>query len=330
MFRKTITHYVCLLGALTFLFTSCQEDTEIETSASVPSAVEQPDIAVKNGMLHFKDQSVWESTIKAMQDTEDYGEYVAALGFENSLRAKYDAIEESDELLEDYFEAGKLPEIMDDLFASLLNEHAMVKIDQTLYKITDEYTFSAVDRDGSMTEYFEENSSLQKLSDVTTFENVDGLADKTMVVSGNDMTQINARFQGDRWHIQQYGNYRVKVGAWSRTYGLYTSIGVKINTEEYKRGRTFLTRRLRWRNEDANYLYCGGYARTQVCESSVPCTPVYDTSNSWNTRRNKHRAEKTFLDHGGIGIWYVTRFVAGEYKFEFENGAYHTLDITFE
>ena len=326
---KRLLNYACLSGALALLITACQEDRD-ENVASAVSVAEQPDIAVENGMLHFKDQSVWAATIQKMKETEDYNAHLASLGFENSLLNKYDAIKESDEVLDDYFATGKLPEIMDDLFASLLNEHAMVKIGETLYKVTDKYTFSAVDEKGSMRQKFQESLSLDKLPNVATFENIDHLAGKTMVIkSSGGEKKVNARFQGDEWYIEQYYPYRIKVGAWSRTYGLYTSIGVKINSEKDKKGGIFGGKK--WRNDDANYLYCGGYARTQVCEATVPCSPVFDTPNSWNTRRNKHRAEKTLHDIGGpsLGLWYVTQFVAGEYKFEFEDGVFRTLNITF-
>ena len=323
MITKTITHHICLFGILAILFAACQEDRDVEVAASVPIQ-EQPIVAVENGLLHFRDQSAWETTIQKMQGLEDYESYVTSLGFENSLRSKYDAIKESEELLEDYFKAGTLPNIQDDLFASLLNENAMVKIGQTLYRVTDEYTFSAVDEDGSMLKQFKENpASLNKLSEVSTFENIDHLSDKTSVIKGKDGKEV-ARFQGSS-EVAFYkfnvvpGEYRVLAGAWSRTYGLYSSIGVKIICESYRKGGIFGKKA--WRSRDADYLYCYGETETQECRPGG-CVDIF--AQGGTIKFKSHRAEKTLRSaptgFPNVSVWHVTDYIEGDYQVRYEPG----------
>lgn len=145
------------------------------------------------------------------------------MGFTNSLRRKYDIINESgDQKLDTYFDKGVLPKVEDNLFATLLNEEGLIKIGNTLHKITNDYTFSVADEDNSMLARFKENTaSLKSLDQVSVFENIDHLAGKTMTI--NDVVggkEVNARFQGDAEHIVKYGDiFRARLGAWSRTYG---------------------------------------------------------------------------------------------------------------
>ena len=318
---KRLLNYVCLSGALALLFTACQEDQDIDNVASV---AEQPDIAVENGMLHFKDQSVWAATIQEMKDAEDYGEYVAALGFENSLRAKYDAIEmeEGAEFLEELFDSGKLPDIQDNLFASLLNDKAMMKIGNTLHRVTDKYTFSVEDEDGSMREQFQESSSLDKRRDVTVFENVDHLAGKTLIAKDEEGNEV-ARFQGSdsrSWAKPGSTTTRSVIGAWSKTWGTYASVGVEMETQSYRAGGIFNSNR-RWRSRASDYLFVYGETFTQQCR---PLGCDNKSLKTGGTIKSGSRRVDRVLADVNIPIpgayWYVTDYVEGDYKVRYDAG----------
>ena len=222
-----------------------------------------------------------------------------------------------------------MPKIQDNLFASLLNEEAMVKIGQTLYRVTDDYTFSVVDKDNRMLKQFRENAaSLEKLSQVNKFENIDYLAGKTLVMEDEQGREI-ARFQGSSersWPKPGSSQFRAEIGAWSRTYGLYSSVGVKIETQSYRRGGVFGKKR--WRSRDSNYLYCYGRAETKECIGG-PCSPVFNPSGS--NSRSGNRCERTIAQAGGTGAWHVTNWIDGRYRVRYEAGeTIHETTFRFE
>ncbi|MEM6829534.1 MAG: hypothetical protein AAF551_03395 [Bacteroidota bacterium] len=229
-----LTHY--FLG-LVLLLAACDESAE-------EPVLQEPDLTVKNGILHFKDLKTFETymnTFNEMDDTERL-DFLSSIGFVNTLYAKIQSLENSAQPSDNELD------VPDPAFSMILNEEGLYSIGDMIHKITDKeeimveqeayaanMDWSGVAATKKIPIYFGENdySHSQNLDNARKDDPI-----KLEPYDGDFVTATGGRIRGIR-HLSAH------IISWNRTYFAYASAGLRIKGRK-KDGR-------KWRDDKMHY-----------------------------------------------------------------------------
>ncbi len=287
--NSTIKFVILLL--VTFFATSCKKETMVSASKDKNfeflsySLKLGEDIKVIDGAIHFKNDL---SFIETMNYLHKNGQaklidFEKLIGFNKSLRAK---------MVEDFDSIQNMNiNIIDLFFATVVNEKGIYFIDNTIYKVTDKY------------EYALKNGDEKKLSDLISGQMVSN--SKELIVrkiTGSDNTQVNRDFFGESEYKTHWmvGNVkkRVRMNAWSRNYLKYSSSGVNIYTESYRKGGLF--GRWSWRDSAVKYLRV---------DAETKCYAEVNGEGAWEIIKDSEDAHNA--DHIQTVLEYVVAVIGG-------------------
>lgn len=314
--KKTLAIVACC-----FTLNACTNNAQDEVMPA--NSLTTSEVVVKNGALHFKDMDVFVKITNQLNDgTLDANLWVKSIEFNNSLKqvqaeklAKGEVLDTED------------LEIPDPVFASILNANGVYFIGDEAHKVTDEYEYVANAKEVDKLSNINANSTLKTVAGVKAHKVKIGLMEK----------QQNARLLGKVTREKfpyinrpvPYDNrddLKAQLIAWSRTYAVYSSVGIRITGRKYSKDGLFGS--LKWRDDKMDFASISWSAVTQVCHSGGCSEKGLLTGFESDT--NEKSISKTINYAAGIGMWHVTDYVEGEFKYRDEGWQEVTWNERFD
>ena len=277
LIKRTMAVLACL-----WVLNACTNTQKEVKPVNDAQAVE---VVVKNGALHFKNQDAFVKTVtKLNEESADLDAWEKSLNFTNSLRQVEGDVESLD--------------IPDPVFAAILNADGVYYIGKEIHKVTSKY------------EYVIKDGDEQKLAAITVGN---GQNLKAVVAHeikfGNAENASNLRFQGKSTRKKTPYSYATHLSAhleaWDRTYALYASVGIRIKGRKKKRRK--------WKDDEMWFAEVTWRAFTEVCSASGCSGKSLLTGTS--SGRNTKSVSKTINYAAGVGVWHVTEYIEGDFRY---------------
>ncbi|OED48329.1 hypothetical protein AB832_00225 [Flavobacteriaceae bacterium (ex Bugula neritina AB1)] len=236
--KTHILSYKILLGIVSFLFISCEQDIENPQDEVVK---------VENGTLFFKDQDSFKNQIEALHlmSGSERESWLREIKFSNSLYQKTKDLTIEEILDQNYVE------VADRVFSVILNSDGVYVVGNTAHKIL-QYEELTLDK----SDFVNNKNSWNKKNVVKRYPIYYSDGDylkKLTAKSPVDVLYKTEPYNGDFVYpnnILQRANLGVRhlsahLLGWNRGYVGYASVGIKITGRKKKRGK--------WRNDDMWY-----------------------------------------------------------------------------
>lgn len=314
--KKTLAIVACC-----WTLNACTNNTQNEVSPA--NSLTNNEVVVKNGALHFKDMDAFVKTTSQLNDgTLDVNLWLKSIDFKNSLKQTQAAkIAKGEELDNEDLE------VPDPVFASILNADGVYFIGDEAHKVTTQYEYVT---------NAQEATKLSNINTSSTLAEVPGVKAHKVKI-GQIEKQSNARLLGkvtrERFPYADRpvpyatrNDLKAQLSAWSRTYAVYSSVGISITGRKYSKDGLFGS--LQWRDDEMDYASINWSALTKVCHSGGCSEQGLLTGFVY--ANNEKTVSKTINTAYGAGIWHVTAYVEGEFKYRDEGWHQVTWNERFD
>ncbi len=258
-----------------------------------PSNLNTNEVVVKNGALHFKDLNVFTKIVKQLNDGDlDLDTWTASIGFTNSLSQSQ----------------NNTLDIPDPVFANILNAEGIYFIGNEAHKV------------GKTYEYVTNEQNIEQLRNIdvnSKEENIAGMK-AHKIKFGAAAKAFNARFQGaetlSRIPYTSRHDLQAELHAWSRTYAVYSSVGVRIKGRKFRKGGLFGSSK--WRDDEMDFASISYECQTEVCVGGQCSGEAILTGDDSVT--NKKKLSITINYSAGTGTWHVTDYIEADFSYRDE------------
>ncbi len=301
-FKTVVTPFAIAFGL--FFAQACVQENESFETPKQQTAI-KAEVTVIDGAVHFKDVQAFSNTMTLLhkggiQKLEDFEN---SIGFQNSLRSTL--------VQEDGEEQVININIKDLYFASVVNQKGIYFIGNTIHKIDSEYEYALSDGNETLL-----SKALMLSNANAKKESVNGLVMHKITGIGIS-SNSSARFSGKAEHITYWAinngePKRVTMDAWSRNYLKYSSNGVNITTESYRKGGALGSKA--WRDSKVDYLKVDG---TTKCYPSVNGTGGWELISEQAEGYDTHHVQNVFEYVAGVlgGAWLDTDYIDCTYTY---------------
>ena len=272
-------------------------------------------LKVENDKIVFKDYNSFQELMSILNSDKKtkLDNWVKYIGFDNSM-----LLAERD--------SNYIPPttIEDPIMKAIVNKNGVFVIGEKIYKIMKDTVYTILDGNyETLTKI--ENGNLSNIDNVSKFYTENRIAN-SKIFSGQSefyMYLLNGSFikssSSNIYDGNKYVNDRVRISAWSRNFGLYSSNGIQ---EEYQNKTKNIWGNVTWKaGNQIDHGIINGTTEGRYASLLEPWLPFYVSGS--DEEYLVTRVDKTLFYQAIQGTTIETNYINGAYQFNIykvENG----------